>query len=173
MGDNADRPGHVLFDFTDPETVRLFRSINDGVMGGVSTGSLVAREGEGAVFRGIVSFDNNGGFASVRSVPGEFRLAGHQGFTLRVKGDGKTYKILLKTSAALDGVQYQARFQPPPAVWKWLSIPFSSFVPAFRGRVLTDGDPLDPARVVTVGLMISDRQEGPFSLTLSSVSVYR
>lgn len=163
----------ILFDFADPATHRSFRPINDGVMGGVSAGTMVHQEGEGAVFRGVVSLENNGGFASVRSLPGTYDLSGFEGITLHVKGDGKTYKLQLKTTAAFDGVQYQARFQAPDDAWTRLLIPFSAFVPTFRGRILSDADPLDPGHIATVGFMISDRQEGPFSLSVARVGVYR
>ena len=46
-------------------------------------------------------------------------------------------------------------------------MPFKGFVPTFRGRVLTDVPPLNPAGVVSVGLLISDKQEGPFKLELA------
>jgi len=42
--------------------------VNDDVMGGVSAGNFGATNG-GAVFRGELSLENNGGFAFVRSLP--------------------------------------------------------------------------------------------------------
>jgi len=33
--------------------------------------------------------------------------------------------------------------------------------------VLTDVPPLDPARVTSVGLLISEKQDGPFQIELS------
>ena len=146
MAVRVELPERTLYDFAHEGSIVRFRPINDGVMGGVSSGELVAaRGGEGALFQGVVSFENNGGFASVRSLPEDHRLAGYSGVTLRVKGDGKRYKVTLKTSPALDGVQYQARIQPPVGEWMDLSIPFSAFIPTFRGRVLNDVSGIDPA----------------------------
>jgi len=173
MTSSDDGAERTLYDFAGGESVRRFQSINDVVMGGISRGELVALEGEGALFQGVVSLENNGGFASVRSLPEDHRLAGYAGIRLRVKGDGKTYKLTLKTSAALDGVQYQARFQPPAGAWVSIAIPFSAFVPTVRGRVLGEVPPVDPAAILTVGFMISDRQEGPFSLTVARFGAYR
>jgi hypothetical protein len=42
-----------------------WRAINDGVMGGVSLGEIVAID-NGLRFQGTLSLENNGGFASVR-----------------------------------------------------------------------------------------------------------
>ncbi len=61
----------VLFDFSDPRSVALWDPINDGVMGGVSRGQLRHDPAGHAVFAGHVSFENNGGFASVRCRPGD------------------------------------------------------------------------------------------------------
>jgi hypothetical protein len=46
-------------------------------------------------------------------------------------------------------------------------LPFSEFVPTFRGRTVPGAPPLDLSRVVTVGLMISDKQAGPFRLEIA------
>ena len=43
-------------------------NINDGVMGGVSSGGMSSGDGY-ATFRGTVSFENNGGFSSVARRP--------------------------------------------------------------------------------------------------------
>jgi NADH dehydrogenase [ubiquinone] 1 alpha subcomplex assembly factor 1 len=153
--DSPERSDRLLYDFASVEAARRFRPINDAVMGGVSRGDLVALEGGGAAFCGTVSLENNGGFASVRSEPEDHRLAGYAGITLTVTGDGKIYKIALKTSAALDGIQYQASCQPPARERVHLKIPFSSFVPTFRGKLLDGVPPLEPARISTVGIMIS------------------
>jgi hypothetical protein len=42
------------------------------------------------------------------------------------------------------------------------------FRPSFRGRAVPDAPPLDPARVRQVGLLIADRQAGPFALAMRS-----
>ena len=62
------------------------------------------------VFVGEVSLDNNGGFASIRTAPQQHDLAGATGIVLRVRGDGKRYRVNLRTDATFDGIQYQAGF---------------------------------------------------------------
>lgn len=57
----------VIFDFADPAVnVQDWGIVNDGVMGGVSQSKIRLVDGK-AVFSGIVSTDNNGGFASTRT----------------------------------------------------------------------------------------------------------
>ena len=142
--------------------------INDGVMGGISSGEMSAADGY-ATFQGTVSFENNGGFSSVRSQAVVHDLSAFEGLVLRVRGDGKRYGFRLKTDASFDGVSYQFEIQPPAGEWTEISAPFTEFIPVYRGRVVRDHPPLDPSRIATFGLLIS-RQEGPFRIDIESVS---
>lgn len=149
----------------------VWPSIDDVVMGGVSASEMVA-EGGHASFRGVVSFDNNGGFASVRSRAEVRDLSAFDGLILRVRGDGKNYGFRLRTSASFDGVSYQAPLAPPAGEWTDIVIPFSDFVPVWRGRRVSDHPPLDPTRITTMGLIVS-RQEGRFELDIANIRGYR
>lgn len=156
----------VIFDFA--ADAEAWPSIDDGVMGGVSSSAMVI-EGGVASFRGEVSFANNGGFASLRSRPQARDLSACEGLVLRVRGDGRRYGLRLRTDAAFDGVSYQAELQPPAGEWVEVALPFTAFDPVFRGRRVADHPPLDPARVTTFGLIIA-RQEGPFRLDVANIS---
>ena len=59
-------------------------ALNDGVMGGCSTGAPAIADGR-LEFRGALSLANNGGFASVRSVGRHFDLSGATAVVLRVR----------------------------------------------------------------------------------------
>jgi hypothetical protein len=140
-------------------------------MGGVSAGRCEAGTEGTALFTGEVSLAHGGGFASVRSPVPEPGIDASAGIRLRVRGDGKAYKLTAKMDAALDGVQYQARFSPPADQWTAIVLPWEAFAPTFRGRPLPGEPPLDPRRVRQIGLMISDRQAGPFRLEIAAIEV--
>jgi ribosomal protein L19 len=144
--------------------------INDGVMGGISSGGMSAADGY-ATFRGTISFENNGGFSSVRSQAVVHDLSAFEGLILRVRGDGKRYGFRLKNDASFDGVSYQFQIEPPTGEWVEISAPFTNFIPVYRGRAVGDHPPLDPSRIATFGLIIS-RQEGPFRIDIESVKAY-
>ena len=144
--------------------------INDRVMGGISSGEMSAADGY-ATFQGTVSFENNGGFSSVRSQAVVHDLSAFEGLVLRVRGDGKRYGFRLKTDASFDGVSYQFVVQPPAGEWTEISAPFTDFIPVYRGRVVRDHPPLDPSRIATFGRIVS-RQEGPFRIDIESVKAY-
>ena len=160
----------TLLDFDDPAEAGLWRPVDDVVMGGVSASEMVIENGV-AVFRGRVSLDNNGGFASVRSSPKRHDLSGFSGIVLRMRGDGRRYVFRLRTTTEFDGVSYQAKLQPESGVWQDIFVSFDQFEPFFRGRRVEGHPSLDVSNIQTFGLLIADRQEGLFQLELASVSV--
>ena len=160
-----------IFDFSDPsrsqDPARDWFSVDDRVMGGVSA-SRVEASPDGLVFSGNLSLDRDGGFASIRTRPGSYVLAGATSLVLRVRGDGKTYKLGVRTDDAFDGIQYQARFPTHAETWADVRLALAEFQPTRRGRTVPAA-PLDPARIRVFGLLIADRQVGPFRLVVASV----
>lgn len=168
----ASNPGEnpmnakTLFDFRHEETAGRWQRLNDTVMGGVSSSDM-GLTGEHAVFAGELSLENNGGFASVRSRPEKMDLSEFDAIALRVRGDGKRYALRLRTDDGWDGIAYHAAFDTDAGEWIDVVIPFDDFQPQFRGRRVPQAGPLDPAAIHTVGIMITDRQEGDFQLELA------
>ncbi len=161
----------ILLDFDDAADAALWRPVDDVVMGGVSSSSFDRAEPGVARFSGTVSLENSGGFASVRTPPRDWDTSGATAFLLRVRGDGKQYKFTLRTSDGFDGIQYQARFSPPAGEWTDVRLRVEDFVPTFRGRKVPFAPPLDPAKIRALGLMISDKQAGPFELLIDRVAI--
>ena len=94
----------MLYDFSDAEAADGWTAINDVVMGGVSSSVLEATEDRTVLFVGRVSLENNGGFASIRSAPRRWDLGAYSGIAMRFRGDGRRYKLNLKTDASFDGI---------------------------------------------------------------------
>jgi monofunctional biosynthetic peptidoglycan transglycosylase len=158
--------------FTSPADAAGWQTINDVVMGGVSDSSFKATTNYTAIFSGTVSLENNGGFASVRSPARSINLHDYDGILLRVKGDGKNYKCSLRLDRSFDGINYQTTFTASKNIWKEIRLPFSAFKPTYHGRTLTDRPALDPSKIQTVGFLISDKQEGPFTLEIEWIKAY-
>jgi hypothetical protein len=158
----------TVLDFRDPAQGPAWTAVDDRVMGGLSA-SRIEMIPEGLAFSGVVSLEQNGGFASIRAQPREYDLAGATAFILRVQGDGQTYKFGIRTDDALDGVQYQARFSTQAGEWLDVMLPITDFQPTFRGREVVDAPALDPARIRSFGFLIADRQAGPFRLVIESI----
>lgn len=135
-------------------------------MGGQSFSRLRFDAPGTAVFEGEVSLAAGGGVASVRSRPLALGDANAQAIRIEVLGDGKRYKLNLRTDDTFDGVTYQAHFQPAPGAWSMLRLQLTSFVPTWRGRPV-DGAPVcRPDHLRQLGLTIGERQAGPFALAL-------
>ena len=165
----GERESMTIIDFSRDDSI--WPSINDGVMGGLSSGRMTAADGY-ATFQGDVSFDNNGGFSSVRSLPVVHDLSAFEGLVLKVRGDGKRYGFRLRTDASFDGVSYQVEIVPPAGEWVEIAVPFGEFVPVYRGRLVQGHPELDPRRIATFGLLIS-RQEGAFRLDIEAIRAIR
>ena len=162
MPSDPDSP--LLLDFSDPDVARTFQVINDGVMGGLST-SRLSPASAAMSFEGEISPENNGGFASFK---GPVRCpADSIALLLTARGDGGRYKLTLKLDDAAGTPQYQAAFVASQE-WKTLCFQPEDFQASFRGRAAS----LPPLRfedVRYVGLLISDRQWGPFRIELRNL----
>ncbi|MBD3336195.1 MAG: CIA30 family protein [Candidatus Eisenbacteria bacterium] len=154
----------LLVDFQDAREQEQWYAVNDGVMGGVSSGGFAVGESTG-VFAGEVSLENNGGFASVRRRPRDYGLSGMQAIRLRALGDGKTYRFRIKTDETFDGVFYQTHFKTEKDAWEEHVLPFAEFYASFRGRRV-EAPPLDPVQIRQIGFLIAEKQTGPFRLEI-------
>jgi hypothetical protein len=161
----------LLFDFADPRAVDAWRAIDDRVMGGVSHSRLRHDPAGHAVFEGDVSLARNGGFASVRSSPGDRGLPAAEACEVEVRGEFKQFKLNLLTDDGFDSLSHQAGFTPAGVAWQTLRLPLTAFRATFRGREVPGAPALDPARIRQVGLMIAARQAGPFALDIRRIGL--
>jgi len=160
----------ILFDLSRPGASSIFHPLGDRIMGGVSKGGLA--DGRGcSIFSGEVSFENGGGFASIRSEVGSWDLSAFSGIALRVRGDGKVYKLSLTTAPRYGSVVYRARFTAPEK-WSDVRLPFGEFSATYRGRSINGAPRLDPSRISTFGFLISDKQEGAFRLEIKKMIAF-
>lgn len=159
----------VSFDGTPGEP--RWVAVNDGVMGGRSSGGPKVADGV-LEFRGDLSLANNGGFSSVRSVGRGFDLTDVSVVVLRVRGDGRRYQLRLATDLAYRGiaVSFGAGFDTTAGKWTVVRVPLASLQATVRGTAVR-GAPLDPSQVREIGLLIADKREGPFALSVDWIAV--
>ncbi|XP_004233027.1 protein HIGH CHLOROPHYLL FLUORESCENCE PHENOTYPE 173, chloroplastic isoform X1 [Solanum lycopersicum] len=184
------RTGKLLFGYEGNSFKELpWGALDDVVMGGVSQSTfqidLTGGENGGptGLFKGVVTTANNGGFASIRtknfSEPED--LSAYDGLELRLKGDGRRYKLIVRTSSDWDTVGYTAIFDTVEG-WQSVRLPFSSLRPIFRARTVLDASPFDPSQITSLQLMFSKFEsdgklnptfkEGPFELPVSCIRAY-
>jgi NADH dehydrogenase [ubiquinone] 1 alpha subcomplex assembly factor 1 len=161
-----------LYRFEDPAEITEWQPVDDVVMGGVSSSRLSPGPQHTAVFSGVLSLAHGGGFASVRSTPRHVGLSAFEGLEIRVRGDGKRYRLRLRTEPGSDGIAYQARFDTDLGNWQTLRFPFDAFSPTYRGRAVPEAPALDAGQVHSFGFLIGDKQAGPFNLEIDWLRAY-
>lgn len=157
--------------FDSAPDMDAWQVVNDSVMGGVST-SQIQLSGLGwAIFEGNLSLDNNGGFASVRAEVQAGAFSEAERIRMRFRGDGKSYKLRLRTSRRFNAVNYEAPFDTVSGQWMEIDLPIQAFLPVWRGRGVSGAAVLDPQAITGVGLMISEGQVGAFRLELAAIDI--
>ena len=93
--------GTTLFAFSGIASEPKWVVVNDGVMGGVSSSTVTTKNGV-MRFAGRVRLENNGGFASSRSINRYPRLrtptlANASAFTMRIRSSGSPFNVTVET----------------------------------------------------------------------------
>ena len=158
---------NLLFATTEANANARWYVVNDSVMGGISN-SQVLYENDNLVFTGNVSLANNGGFASIRTLL-DVQSQDITKIMLRVKGDGQTYQLRLRTNEYMDGAAYTRSFSTTKS--EWLNIEFlpEDFQLTYRGRLLEQQPTINFKDVRQLGFMIAGKQAGEFKLTIGQI----
>ena len=169
---NAYGQEETIASFESPESTEIWRSVNDNVMGGVSTGSFTRTKQGTLRFKGSLSLQNGGGFASIRTMPREMNLGGATGLVVKARGDGRTYRVQLRTDNRI-ATSYRANLPTVKGKFNEVLIPFSDFKLQSFGTLNPKGTPVDPAAINSIGFSIADKKTGPFEFELKSVTAYQ
>ena len=140
--------------------------VNDSVMGGISRSSLERVDDEVVRFRGQLRMENNGGFASVRASGRMPDLTGVKAMMIRVKGDGRTYQLRLRTSNGWRTPDYSAEFATKAGKWQTHVLSLKDFEAGWRGRAIRNAPPIDPTQIRSVGILLGDNTPGIFSVDI-------
>lgn len=134
-------------------------------MGGRSHSSMAAAD-HAIVFTGALSLANNGGFAQVRAEVSPRDLRGSSGVALRVRGDGRTYRLTVRQ----DGTTYDAEFPTSAGQWTTAQIHWSEMRMNRRGQ-RPPAPPPNPHRITALGFLIGDGIPGLFRLEIGAIEV--
>jgi NADH dehydrogenase [ubiquinone] 1 alpha subcomplex assembly factor 1 len=141
--------------------LQRWHTINDSVMGGISQGEIIAIDNR-LRFRGRLSLQNKGGFASARrSYSGSPMNAGS--LRLCVKGDTRRYQFRVRLDDRYDSPAWRASFDTN-ASWRTVTLPFEAFKSVYRGRTFINAGQLAPEKIRQIGFLLADKNEGLFQL---------
>ena len=146
-----------------------WQPLNDGVMGGLSEGSVVMSD---SVMRwtGKTRLENNGGFASVRSAWGTLDLRFLKRVVIRCRGVGGPLKLTLETSTRWWMPYAYASFTPSNT-WQDVELGLQDFSwsQAQMGDLKAVQPALELGEVLRIGLMKYDGTAQPFDLEVASI----
>ncbi|CAM9900743.1 unnamed protein product, partial [Phaeothamnion confervicola] len=120
----------------------------------------------------------NFGYVGVESQPLGLNLGPFSGFVIRALGDGKVYKVIVRTDLyASAGIQFEANIQTQPNRWLTHRLPFSDFEPYKDGELVSGESTaaLDRRNIQQLGVAYYRRPAdgGGFILSLDYIKVYR
>lgn len=143
--------------------------VNDDVMGGRSTSFAFLKENS-LVFKGNVSLENNGGFASIRGPYQKRDLSQFETVIIRCRGTARKFAISLDNSRAWYRPNYKFEFTPEEQAWTKIEIPLREFkesrVGEYSGQTMTNEN---LKRVIRMGIILYDKKEGPFDLEIDYI----
>ncbi len=170
---SKEKTTNMLIDFTDKKAGHQMNVVNDGVMGGLSQGTIEMTQNDSLLFKGNISLQNNGGFSSFRIAGKLWDLSAWKGVEILVKGDGRTYGLRATTDETFlrSSVSFTADFKTVKDEWVKLQIPFSKMKASWRGRKLDRN--FDPAQIKGLGIILADKQAGKFALEIKSISAWK
>jgi len=161
----ANMDAQVIYDFT-AQSDNDWYVVDDVVMGGRSNGDvLISSEGH-AVFSGVVSLENNGGFSSIRYRSPIISTKGYSAFKLRIKGDGKNYQFRVRSSLS-ERQAYIYEFETT-GEWQDIEIPFHKMYPGFRG-VKLDLPNYPGEKMQECSFLISNKKNESFRLEIDKI----
>ncbi|WP_124980875.1 CIA30 family protein [Nonlabens xiamenensis] len=156
----------MIFNFDSASDLGKWYTVNDTVMGGISSSRFELNEEGHALFTGNVSTANNGGFASVRFDAGHIKTEGFTHIILKIKGDGSTYQFRLKHQKS-DRHSYVYDFDTS-GKWESITIPLSELSPQFRGRKLSMTD-FEEDAFEELGILIGNKKDQSFQLMIDQI----
>jgi len=169
--DGGSMANSILRDLSLLQDVEQWRSVDDLIMGGSSRSQLSVGEAGGIVFAGTICCDGSSGYASIRSSTNLFDLNRYSGLTLKVKGDGRRYKLALRCATDFEGISYRVGFQTGKGLEQTIRFKWDVFVPTYHDRVLPTAPLLDPSEIRSVGFVVVGKQSGSFQLEILQVEV--
>ena len=158
----------ILADFEKADALSNWYVVNDGVMGGMSKGTLEWNTDGYAVFSGYVTTANNGGFSSIRYAFEERDVSEFSKIVIRLKGDGKQYQFRIKESP-YQRYSYIQNFKTS-GDWESIEIPLSEFYPSYRGYRLNRSN-YSGQDMGEIGILIGNKVKEEFRLEIAEIGL--
>lgn len=151
----------LLFDFGADKS-HTWYALSDRVMGGRSQGA-VSFEADVLRFSGTVSFDNNGGFSSVRGDHTALDLSEYSNVTVRYRVQDQSLTLNFNHYNEWYRPNYKAFLPETGMDWNTVTLLLGDLEEYRVGR--PTGNKIDQSklkRIIRLGIMTADKKEGDF-----------
>jgi len=163
-------PEPLLIDFGTNGNRTDWFVLNDGVMGGRSGGQAEYTENS-LVFKGTVSLENNGGFASIRSPFTTYNLAPYKSVEIKYKLTGMTFALTMANSRRWYNPNYKANLKDTQGKWETITLPLLAFkqyqVGKPTGYTITQET---LSKVIRLGFISNEKRAGEFTLEIDYIN---
>ncbi len=144
--------------------------ISDDVMGGITRSKLEYTE-TSLVLSGDISLENYGGFSSVKTRFKSVDLSEYKGLKIRYRSANQRFAFTLEDSRNWTQPNFKGDLPPTKDnAWSESTIYFKDFKEYQIGE--PTGEKLNPAslkNIVRLGIITTEKKEGPFSLEVDYV----
>jgi len=161
-----------MIDFGENKNGEQWTVVVDGVMGGLS--SSTAKLSENSLhFKGNISLENKGGFASLRGPKNKNDYSVFSNIEVRYRSKGQAFGIRFLKYEQFFMPYLKKSFDETSWDWKTVSVPLNEFkqyiLNSERSKNITVKDFEDISRI---GLIVSNKTEGNFEIEIDYIKLY-
>lgn len=158
----------LIIDFG--KTQQDWQVVNDTVMGGQSQSQVKYTE-HSAVFKGTVSLENNGGFASFRSPYGEWDLTKYKTLSIHYRSTGFDMAWTMKDQKPYYEPSFRGELPNTQGAWKTVEFQLRNLEAYQLGKPL--GYQLSNQQlknIIRLGFITNEKRAGNFELEIDLIT---
>ncbi|MGB0776910.1 MAG: CIA30 family protein [Flavobacteriaceae bacterium] len=159
-----------ILDFGNKNQEIDWNIVNDGVMGGKSESEAFLLENS-LLFKGTLSLENNGGFASIRSPYEDYNFSDAEFIEIKYRSEGGDFNFRLEQSRYFFN-PYLAMTLPQSSKWTVQKIKTSELKVLKMGKELGVVKQDQEINARRLSIMKSDKQPGPFQIEIDYIKIY-
>ncbi|MEO9570161.1 MAG: CIA30 family protein [Polaribacter sp.] len=156
----------ILFDESNKNN--NWFTVNDTVMGGISSSKSLITEKGNLIFFGDVSIENNGGFTMIKMPLNIDFSDKNSQLIIKLKGDGKKYQFRIKSKID-QKYWYIQSFQTQKEIEE-ITLNLLDFYPSFRGCKLNKEN-FSGNTIKEIAIFIGNKKNEKFALEIEKIYI--
>ena len=171
LSSNIISTSDMIFNFGSGQNqINNWVLISDNIMGGISKSNLEYTDNT-MILKGDISLRNFGGFASVKTQFGKHDISQFKGIKIKFKSTNQKFAFTLEDSNNWTLPNYKGSFYSTSSnTWEEKTIFFKDFKEYQVGEAT--GKKLEDSKlksIVRMGIITTEKKEGPFSIEIDYI----